>query len=329
MNVLIVAPAWVGDMVMAHTLVQILSAGDDATVVMLAPPATAPLAERLPGVTDVVVLDVGHGELGLSKRRAVAAVLRDRAFDVAYVLPNSFKSALVPYWARIPRRVGWRGEGRFGVLNDRRRLDEERYPLMIERFMALGHPVGVELSEPYPSPRLLVDEANRRAVVERLALSVDAPVAVLCPGAEYGEAKRWPERHFAVVANHLAAAGHSVWLVGSKNDAEVCEEIQALAPTAVSIAGRTSLLDAVDLLSLARMVVCNDSGLMHVACALGREVVAIYGSTSPSFTPPLSQTATVLQEELDCQPCFQRQCPLGHLNCLNGLDPVRVIEELR
>ncbi len=328
MKVLIVAPAWVGDMVMAHTLVQVLHADADPTIAMLAPPATAPLAERMPGVADVVVLDVSHGELGLGKRRAMGLKLRSGAFDVAYVLPNSFKSALVPFWARIPQRIGWQGEARLGVLNLRRRLDRERYPLMIERFMALGREPEAAMLSPYPQPRLTADPANRDTVVERLSLNLDMPVTVLCPGAEYGEAKRWPERHFATVANYVASTGHPVWLVGSPNDQPVCANIAALAPAAINLAGRTSLLDAVDLLSLATQVVCNDSGLMHVACALDRPVVVVYGSTSPAFTPPLSGAATVLHEDLDCRPCFQRECPLGHLNCLNQLDPSRVIEAL-
>lgn len=329
MKVLIVAPAWVGDMVMAHTLVQVLHADADPTIAMLAPPATAPLAERMPGVAAVEVLDVSHGELGLGKRRAMGLKLRGRAFDAAYVLPNSFKSALVPYWARIPQRIGWQGEGRVGVLNVRRQLDRERYPLMIERFMALGRGSDVALEPPYPQPTLTADPANRDAVVKRLGLDLDLPVTVLCPGAEYGESKRWPERHFATVANHAASKGRSVWLVGSPNDKPVCASIAAQALAAINLAGRTSLLDAVDLLSLATQVVCNDSGLMHVACALNLPVVAVYGSTSPAFTPPLGDAATVLHEDLDCRPCFQRECPLGHLNCLNQLDPSRVIEALR
>ena len=328
MKVLIVAPAWVGDMVMAHTLVQVLHADGNPTIEILAPPATAPLAERMPGVAGAKVLDVRHGEWGLGKRRSMALDLRGGAFDAAYVLPNSFKSALVPYWARIPQRIGWHGEGRFGVLNERRRLDPERYPLMIERFMALGRSAGAAIVKPYPQPRLTVDEDNRRAVVERLALDLEAPVTILCPGAEYGEAKRWPERHFAAVANHASAAGHAVWLIGSPNDEPVCATIEALASAAINLAGQTSLLDAVDLLSLAKQVVTNDSGLMHVAGALDRPVVALYGSTTPAFTPPLGEAAIVLHEDLPCRPCFQRECPLGHLDCLNRLDPSRVIAVL-
>lgn len=330
MKILVVAPAWVGDMVMAHTLVSLLTEGakDGADVYMVAPPATAPLAHRMPGVTDVWTLEVGHGELGLGRRRALARVLRGQAFDQAIVLPNSFKSALLPFFAGIPLRTGWQGEARYGVLNDRRKLDEARYPLMIERFMALGLPEGAPLVRPYPEPRLEADAESAARLVDHLGLVTD-DVTVLCPGAEFGPAKRWPPRYFAAVAQAELARGRSVWLLGSPGDVATCGEIAGMAGTGVvNLAGRTTLLEAVDLISLARRVVCNDSGLMHVAAALDRRVVALYGSTSPDFTPPLGANATVLRNPIECSPCFQRECPLGHLECLESLRPERVLAVL-
>jgi heptosyltransferase-2 len=295
---------------------------------MLAPRATASLASRMSGVTQTHLLDVGHGELALARRRDTGRSLSG-CYDQAIVLPNSFKSALVPWWAGIATRTGWHGEARFGVLNDRRRLDEACYPLMIERFMALALDPHVPLPQPPPLPVLNADIENLERLVAARRLSVDGGVTVLCPGAEYGPAKRWPVAHFAEVARHSVAQGHQVWLVGSPKDAAVCAEIASQVPVGiVNLAGTTTLLDALDLLSRADRVVTNDSGLMHVACALGRRVVAVFGSTSTSFTPPLSEAAVVVREDLDCSPCFQRECPLGHMNCLNNLAPRRVIELL-
>lgn len=331
MRALIVAPAWVGDMVMAHTLVSLLRERQWASEIhMVAPKATAPLGGRMPGVDAVHELAVGHGELGLARRRRLARKLRPLGFRAAYVLPNSFKSALIPWWAGIPKRVGWHGEARYGLLNDRRRLDVGRYPRMIDRFMALALPEGVPLPEPAPSPELRVDEDNRRSAIERLGLDPagSGPVVALCPGAEYGEAKRWPATRFAAVAKDRLRQGFAVWLLGSGGDRTVAREIARAAPGVSDLTGRTSLLDAVDLLSLAEAVVTNDSGLMHIACALGRRVVAVFGSTSPEFTPPLNPLATVIENQLDCRPCFQRQCPLEHLNCLRGIAPERVIAAL-
>lgn len=328
MKILVVAPAWVGDMVMAHCLVSLLVRESDTRVDMVAPPATAPLAERMPGVTRCWTLEVGHGELNLTARRSLARALAGENYDQAIVLPNSFKSALLPWFARIPRRTGWRGESRLLVLNDRRRLDKSRYPLMIERFMALALPEGASLPEPYPLPRLDADPAAALVLCERFEL-VKSGITALCPGAEFGPAKRWPPGHFATLARHEVAQGREVWLLGSPGDTATCEEIATQAGAGVkNLAGRTRLLEAIDLLSLADRVVCNDSGLMHVASALGREVVALFGSTSPDFTPPLGGNARVLRHPVDCSPCFQRQCPLGHLKCLTDLTPNQVIEVL-
>lgn len=328
MKILVVAPAWVGDMVMAHTLVSLLTRQAAADVYLVAPPATAPLAARMPGVAGSWVLDVGHGQLGFKERRTLARLLKAEHFDQAIVLPNSFKSALLPWWAGIPQRTGWHGESRFGVLNDRRRLDEARYPLMIERFMALALPPEAPLPAPYPLPRLKADADSAAALVARLGL-VAGDVTALCPGAEFGPAKRWPPRHFAALAAAEIARGRSVWLLGSPGDRETCAEIEAAAPDGVAnLAGRTTLLEAVDLLSLADRVVTNDSGLMHVAAALDRPLVALFGSTSPDFTPPLGDRSTVLRKPIECSPCFQRECPLGHLKCLEELAPEQVVEVL-
>ena len=332
MKILIVGPAWVGDMVIAHALVRTLRAAEPAAEVhVVAPPATAPLARRMPGVADAVTLPVRHGELGWEARRGVGRALRRVGYDRAIVLPNSFKSALVPFFARIPRRTGWRGEWRYGVLNDVRTLDSERLPRLIDRFVALGDTSPAANRD--VEPKLIADPARAAALVAEFGLAVDRPVLALCPGAEYGPAKRWPAAHYAAVAAEHVHRDGVVWLFGAHGDATACAAIRASVPPSVQarvfdLAGRTQLLDAVDLLSLARQVVTNDSGLMHVACALGVPVVAIYGSSSPNFTPPLSQCARVVRDELPCSPCFEWTCPLGHTDCLNRLMPERVMAEL-
>lgn len=328
MKTLIVAPAWVGDMVMAHTLVQRLVAWPDTGEIhMAAPPATAPLAQRMPGVSKTHVVEFAHGELGIGKRRRVGRQLRHENYQQAFVLPNSWKSALLPWFAGIKRRTGWHGEARYVLLNDRRRLERERYPLMIERFMALADPGGALPLQPYPLPQLEPDAENLSRLLHELGLRGEG-VTVLCPGAEFGAAKKWPAHHYADIAGRVMGSGRQVWLMGSPKDAEDCAEIAAAAPGVTDLSGRTTLLDAVDLISVAEQVVCNDSGLMHVACALGRPTVGIFGSTSPQFTPPLGEKAAVVQLELECRPCFKRTCPLGHLQCLEGLQPERVADQM-
>jgi heptosyltransferase-2 len=333
MNILIVGPSWVGDMVMAQTLfVCLKQRHPDCQIDVLAPEWSRPILERMPEVRQALSFPVGHGVLDMATRRTIAASLRGQ-YQQAILLPNSLKSALVPFFAGIPKRTGWRGEMRFGLLNDMRKLDKQRYPLMIERFMALAFEPGAELSQPYPKPSLRIVEETRDAALARFGFSLDRPVLALCPGAEFGESKRWPAEHFAKVAEVKIREGWQVWLFGSKNDHAVGEEIlQQLIPglreEALNLAGDTSLAEAIDLLSCAEAVVSNDSGLMHVAAALGRPLVSVYGSTSPAFTPPLSEQVEVVRLGLDCSPCFERTCRFGHNNCMRELKPRSVIEAL-
>lgn len=333
MNILIVGPSWVGDMVMAQTLFVCLKQRHPGCEIdVLAPEWSRPILERMPEVREALSFPVGHGVLDLETRRKIAMSLRGR-YDQAILLPNSLKSALVPFFAGISKRTGWRGEMRFGLLNDMRKLDKARYPLMIERFMALAFEPGAELPKPYPNPSLRIDDASRNAAMARFELTLDRPVLALCPGAEFGESKRWPAEHFGQVAEAKIRDGWQVWLFGSKNDHPVGELIldeliPGLREEAVNLAGETSLAEAIDLLSCSDAVVSNDSGLMHVAAALGRPLVAVYGSTSPAFTPPLSAQVEVVRLGLECSPCFERTCRFGHNNCMRELPAAQVIAAL-
>ncbi|WP_421682595.1 lipopolysaccharide heptosyltransferase II [Stutzerimonas urumqiensis] len=333
MNILIVGPSWVGDMVMAQTLFVCLKQRHPACRIdVLAPEWSRPILQRMPEVNEALSFPLGHGVLDLATRRRIASGLRGR-YDQAIVLPNSLKSAMVPFMAGIPLRTGWRGEMRYGLLNDIRRLDKARYPLMIERFMALAYEPNQPLPQPYPRPSLRIDAASRERALARFELALDRPVLALCPGAEFGESKRWPAAHFAAVAERHVREGWQVWLFGSKNDHAVGEEIRellipGLREESINLAGETTLAEAIDLLSCADAAVSNDSGLMHVLAALGRPLVAVYGSTSPAFTPPLSEQVEVVRLGLDCSPCFERTCRFGHNNCMRELRPGLVEEAL-
>jgi heptosyltransferase-2 len=281
----------------------------------------------MPQVAMTHALPFGHGDLKLGERRRFAKTLP--RYDRGIVLPNTFKSALIAWHARIALRTGYRGEMRYGLLNDLRRLDERQLPLIVERYAALAQAPGEALRRPVPEPRLAVDEAQRRATLARFGLDMQKPVAAFAPGAEYGPAKRWPARHFAELATTLAGRGFQVWLMGSQKDAAITAEIQRLAANrCIDLAGRTSLDEAIDLMSFASRVVTNDSGLMHIAAALDRPTAALFGSSSPAFTPPLSANARVIYLALVCSPCFARVCPLGHTNCLVTLAPAKVLAAL-
>ena len=327
-KLLIVAPAWVGDMVMAHSLIQSLSRRPIAKIIdVLAPPSTLPIASRMKEVRKTYKLDVGHGRLGFSARMKAAALIREESYDEAYVLPNSWKSALVPFLARIKKRVGWVGEMRYGILNDVRSLDKKALPLMVERYSALSINTVEQFVKPALDPVLDYDSENRSRLVAKYNLSATGAIA-LAPGAEFGPAKKWPISYFADVAKYCLENGRQVWLRGSKKDESDCELIENKASDVINLASQTSLEDVVDIISLADTLVCNDSGLMHVSAALNTKTVALFGSSSDEYTPPLSSNSLVVSREMDCRPCFQRVCPLGHMDCLKKIEPTEIISVL-
>jgi heptosyltransferase II len=329
-RILVVGPSWVGDMVMAQSLfITLRRLHPERPIDVLAPAWSRPLLERMPEVDAALDMPLGHGRLALGERRRIGRALAERGYGQAILLPNSFKSALVPFWANIPRRTGWVGELRYGLLNDIRPLDKRRYSMTVQRFVALAHPAGYGGPLDCPPPRLRHDPANVQAARQALGLMADPAPLALCPGAEYGPAKRWPETHYAELARGWLAEGGAVWLFGSDKDRPVCQEINRLAGDRCrDLSGRTSLGQAIDLLGEAAAVVSNDSGLMHVAAALGRPLVALYGSSDPAFTPPLSEDSRVLTLGLACSPCFKRRCPLGHTRCLTELGVERVVEAI-
>lgn len=317
-------------MVLAQSLFKLLKQRDpDARIDVLAPAWTLPLLARMPEVNETIASPFDHGELKLAQRRRLGRELRARHYDRAIVLPNSLKSAIVPWVARARVRTGFKGEWRYGLLNDVRRLDEQKLPRTVDRFVALALNPDEALPQ-IPPPRLRADVDKAHAVLSRLDRNLPAtPVLGLCPGAEYGPAKRWPAEYFAEVARAKLDAGWEVWLFGSDKDRREAAAVQSLTRNrCLDLAGSTSLEEAIDLLSLTAAVVTNDSGLMHVAAALERPVVALYGSSDPRHTPPLAVKASVLYLGLECSPCFERECPLGHLNCLRRLEPQRVLSAL-
>ena len=331
--ILVVGPSWVGDMVMAQSLFMMLRATrPNCLIDVLAPGWSLPLLERMPEVRAGIDMPLGHGQLQLGARYRLGRLLHDQHYHQAIVLPNSLKSALVPWWAKIPLRTGYVGELRYGLLNDARRLHKQALRMTVQRFVALGLERGAPLPDPIPSPRLAISERGVQAALAHhgLNLNHNQPMLALCPGAEYGPAKRWPEEYYAELAREYLGRGWRVWLFGSHKDREVCAAINAKAGGGcVDLAGKTSLGEAIDLMSLAGMVVSNDSGLMHVAASLRKPLMAIYGSSDPGFTPPLNEQARVLSLGLECSPCFKRECPLGHLNCLRELKPAAVLQSMR
>lgn len=320
-RILIVAPSWVGDAILSEPLVAVLREPLEEPIVdVLAPPWCAPVYARMRGIARMIESPFDHGELGLTRRRALARELKAVGYTCAFILPNSFKSAIVPWLARIPKRVGFAGEARRALLTDARRLDRAALPRLVDRFVSLAVARGRLVPTP-PAPVLVPDSANANAVMRELGLATRRPIAILCPGAEFGPAKRWPTEHFIALARRLLDAGYAVWLLGSANDQPAAVPIAAAVAGVRDLSGRTDLGSAIDLLSLASVIVSNDSGLMHAGAAVGRPLIALFGSSSSVFTPPLSPLAQVAKIDIACSPCFKRECPLGHFKCMRELTP--------
>jgi heptosyltransferase II len=337
MKILIIGPSWVGDMVMSQSLyITLKQLYPNAIIDVLAPAWCKPILERMPQIHQAIEMPIGHRSVDLRGRWRIGRELAKQHYTHAYILPNSAKSALIPLFAQIAKRIGWKGEFRYGLLNDLR-PDKRVFQYMVERYVALaydGSTMRQHVSlEACPQPALSVDVKNLDTVRQKLGLTESRAIIGMCPGAEFGPAKRWPDRYYAEVAQAVIDSGHQVWLFGSAKDHPTTQAIRNALSTEAQLScfdlsGKTSLNEAVDLLSACNTVISNDSGLMHVAAAVGCQIVAIYGSTSPSYTPPLSNKVAIVHNDVDCRPCFKRECPLGHMDCLNKLPTEQVLKAI-
>ncbi|MCN4144622.1 MAG: lipopolysaccharide heptosyltransferase II [Thiohalomonas sp.] len=333
---LIIGPSWVGDMVMAQSLFMVLKQQTPALQIdVMAPAWSNALLEPMAQVSEVLDMPLGHAQLQLKQRYQLGQSLREKHYDQAILLSNSLKSALVPFWASIAKRTGYVGELRYGLLNDIRKLDKSVLTMTVQRFVALAYAKErmfdrqiIDINN-IPVPALKVNADKVSAALNKFHLTTEQPVLALCPGAEYGPAKQWPARHYAALAKEKIEQGWQVWIFGSQKDHSIGEEItQLLAHQAVNLCAQPQLAEAIDLMSVSKTVVSNDSGLMHMGAALGVPVVGVYGSSDPGFTPPLGNNSAMVSLNLDCSPCFKRVCPLGHTNCLENLTPEMVIDAL-
>ncbi|MDI9227457.1 ADP-heptose--LPS heptosyltransferase RfaF [Serratia bockelmannii] len=339
MKILVIGPSWVGDMMMSQSLYRTLQAEyPSAEIDVMAPAWCRPLLARMPEVNQALAMPLGHGALGLGERRRLGRALRANRYDRAYVLPNSFKSALVPFFADIPQRTGWRGEMRYGLLNDVRVLDKAAFPLMVQRYVALAYDKGRvqradDLPQPLLWPQLRVSDEEIAETTSAFNLTDSRPIVGFCPGAEFGPAKRWPHYHYAALAQRLIESGYQIALFGSAKDHEAGEQIRAALQEdardfCLNLAGKTQLEQAVILIAACRAVVSNDSGLMHVAAALNKPLIALYGPSSPDFTPPLSDKARVIRLISGYHKVRKGDAEQGYHQSLIDIQPQQVLDAL-
>ena len=319
---LVVGPSWIGDMVMAQALfITLRQQHPDCEIDVLAPAWSLPVIARMPQVRRGIAADVAHGELSFFKRWRLGKKLRRENYSHAIVIPRSWKSALAPFAARVPVRTGYLGEMRFGLLNDRRVLNKAVLTQTVQRYVAHAWPANPSSPPAIPLPALSIDKANQERLLAELKLDLDRPLVCMMPGAEYGPAKQWPIDYYTELAGRLSQSGYQVWVIGSTKDSAAGEQISGKLAHVINLCGKTALVDSIDLLACAESVVCNDSGLMHVAAAVGVSINVIYGSTTPDYTPPLAkdEKKNIFYLDLPCSPCFKRVCPLGHTRCLTDI----------
>lgn len=309
---------------MAQALYKALqSDSTSAQIHVVAPEWSRPLLARMPEVSMVHSLDVAHGEFGLVKRRHLGKQLRSERFSQAIVLPRSFKSALVPWFASIPKRVGDIGEFRHGLLTHTFTSNKDKkIPSVCNYLRYINIQSDIALVKKQYFPELSVDQANQSKVLGNNAIANDVPLVACMIGAEYGPSKQWPVEHFASLISMLKQQGVNVCLLGSAKDVQVGQQIESLCNKSVfNLCGKTSLLDVIDILAACNVAISNDSGLMHIAAAVDTPVVGIYGATTPSYTPPLHTKAKSFYVKLACSPCWQRTCQYNHYRCLKDIMP--------
>jgi len=331
-KILIIAPSWVGDMVMTQALLRSLKKLDpDCSIDVFAIPMLHPLLQRMPEVDHCIASPFRHGDIKLLEHFKIGKSLRKNGYTHAYLIHNSFKSALVPFFAKIPVRVGWRGEQRYFLLSDMRILDKKKLPSTTERFVALGYGKDETPSKPMLLPKLQASAENLDLILTQLKISLPKkPILAICPGTGNRGAKRWPPSYFADVAVTKKNEGWDVWIFGGSKEQELAQIIQERCNNiCLDLTGKTDLDEAIDLLSLATVVVANDSGLMHVASALGKPIVAIYGPTPPELAPPLTNNKfKILSLRLPCAPCSKAECQFEHNKCMYDLKPDLVLRAI-
>jgi heptosyltransferase-2 len=340
-RILIIAPNWIGDAVMSEPLLaKLKTLFPQSNIDVLASPWVAPIYRACTEVNEVIEADLVHKQLQWSLRKQLAKLVQAQQYNACFVLPNSLKSAIIPWLAKVPLRIGYRGEMRYGFIN--RALDNPskiNRPPMVQHYLALSRLLGqdiVSTVDMTAEPRLEISSQASIAVSKKLSQSsIDQEsIYVLCPGAEYGVTKRWPADHFARLAQSLLSTepGAQIILLGSKSDQAIAQTISAQAnnlPQIHNWCGTTSLDEAIALIGMCRALISNDSGLMHIAAALKIPQVAIFGSSDPQHTPPLSNKASILYLNLPCSPCHKRECPLGHLKCLKDISPTMVLDSVK
>ncbi|MFZ6798341.1 lipopolysaccharide heptosyltransferase II [Undibacterium sp. Di24W] len=330
-RLLVIAPNWIGDAIMAQPLLRLLRAQHpNAQIDVLAPKWVAPVVQAMSEVDMVLESTIRHGSIKIRDYWKHAQEIRRKEYSAVYVLPNSIKYALLPWLAGIKKRIGYRGETRYGLINVMHHDSKISPRPMTDFYAALARAPQDPIPATLPKPRLSVSTLKNEQLFGKFGLATNLPIIVLAPGAEFGSAKRWPETYFADLARKILGFNRKAQIVilGGPNDRAVCQQIHEQVPNALNLAGNTTLEQAIGLISGASAIISNDSGLLHIASALNRPTLAIYGPTDPQHAPSHSDKKISISLNLSCAPCKQKECPLGHRECMTKISPDMVWQSL-
>ncbi len=317
-KILIVAPAWIGDLIMSAAFIKALQNKQACSIDILVNSNLVHIANLIPGIRKVIPSETQHGKLSLSYRIKLGLNLRSENYDECYILTNSYKSALIPFIAKIQKRISYLGEFRYGLINIIKKPVDRKLG-MVNRYLNLIDQKHTSKISP-----VLNINPKKEFIFERFKLN--DKYLVFCPDAEYGSAKRWPTEKWLDLAIELSKHHHIV-IVGL--DKKIGNEFDNIKSNEITnLIGRTNLIEVIEIIACSEGVVSNDSGLMHVSASLERKTIALYGSSSPTYTPPLisKKKRDIIYKDLDCSPCFKRVCPLGHKKCLNDIQVEEVKE---
>jgi heptosyltransferase-2 len=310
-KILIIAPAWIGDLVMSSVLIKALKNNQNNSIDILVNSNLISLANLIPGIRKVIASETEHGKLSLIYRIKKGLSLRSEQYNECYILTNSFKSAIIPLIARIKKRISYLGEYRYGLINIIKQPIERNLG-MVNRYLNLIDQKYSDVANP-----VFNINTNKESVFNKFKF--EGKYIVFCPDAEYGPAKRWPTDKWLDLATELSQH-YKVIIVGL--DISISEEFKPLeSDKIINLIGKTNLVEVMKIIALSEGVISNDSGLMHVSASLDKKIIALYGSSSPTYTPPLisKEKREIIYKNLDCSPCFKRVCPLGHTKCLNDI----------
>lgn len=338
MKILIIGPSWIGDMMMSHSLYRLLkNQYFNIKIDVLAQQWCHKILYLMPEVNKVIILPLNHGEISLRKRYIIGKNLKKVGYDIAYILPNSFKSALIPFFAEIKQRIGWRGEMRYGLINDLRKLNTKKLPLMVDRYLALADRnfiSGVKNDKLFFPPKIAINHFTQNKIKQKFNIVNHNLMIGFCYGAENNLSKCWPHYHYASLAKLLISDGYQIIFLGSNKDLIQSKKIFSLfndieKKHCINLSGKTDLIEVSTLISNCNAIVSNDSGLMHIAAALNVPLIALYGPTSPSFTPPITKKAIVIQSDLQNKNIFSKIQYKNYDYRLININPYYVYETIK